>query len=125
MNPPSQPEPTPGRQPRRAAAVVVAVLLAGGAAVLAAQRWLGPRSPQSSPPSSTDSKRFDPRVSYPGPYRNVRPEVRYVGDAACAGCHPMRSEGFHRHPMGRSIVPAARLADALRVGKDANNPFED
>src|SRR5207249_11883682 len=64
----------------------------------------------------------DPRLAYAGPYRNVRPDVKYVGDAACAGCHPVETDGFHRHPMGRSIVPVAHLAADELYGDP--RPFE-
>jgi hypothetical protein len=67
----------------------------------------------------------DPRVTYPTPYRNVRPEVQYVGDAECAGCHQGWCESYHRHPMGRSLAPATgprageHLDSAGRAGFDA------
>ena len=63
-------------------------------------RWHG-QAP-AAPPDVSD----DPRVTYPTPYRNVRPEVHYVGDAECAACHQGRGESYHRHPMGRSLAPA-------------------
>jgi hypothetical protein len=40
-------------------------------------------------------------------WRNARPGVRYVGDAACARCHGEIAETFRRHPMGRSLAPVA------------------
>ena len=39
------------------------------------------------------------------PYLNTRRDVKYVGDAACAGCHAKSSETFRQHPMGRSLAP--------------------
>jgi Flp pilus assembly protein TadD len=41
------------------------------------------------------------------PFLNVRPEVAYVGDAACAECHASTARSYVQHPMGRSF---ARLA---------------
>ena len=41
------------------------------------------------------------------PWLNARPEVKYVGDAACARCHSDIAETFRRHPMGRSLTPIA------------------
>src|SRR5262249_52644780 len=38
------------------------------------------------------------------PFLNVRPDVRYVGDAACASCHREQTETYSRHPMGRSLA---------------------
>ena len=39
------------------------------------------------------------------PYQNTRPGVKYVGDAACLGCHANKSESYRLHPMGRSLYP--------------------
>jgi Flp pilus assembly protein TadD len=61
---------------------------------------------------------------YEGPYRNIHPDVKYVGDAACAGCHKPETDGFHRHPMSRSIVPIRELAPAQRYDTKAHNPFQ-
>ncbi len=41
----------------------------------------------------------DPRLTFDTPFRNVKPEVKYVGDAACAECHSAIDESYHRHPM--------------------------
>lgn len=63
----------------------------------------------------------DPRLTFDTPFRNVKPDVKYTGDASCAGCHPGHDASYHKHPMGRS---------ADRVGKpgapenySSNNPF--
>jgi tetratricopeptide (TPR) repeat protein len=66
----------------------------------------------------------DPRVTYTGPFRNVRPEVKYVGDAACAGCHREQSAGFHGHPMGRAMEPMSEMADRQRYDARVRNPFD-
>jgi Flp pilus assembly protein TadD len=101
----STPKPPPSRPARWRVAFVGVVLLAlAGAGV--AFWWHVHRQPL--PPE-------DPRLSFPTPYRNVRPEVQYVGDEACAGCHRSESEAFRQHPMGRSLAavgsprPAALL----------------
>ena len=39
------------------------------------------------------------------PYKNTRPGVKYVGDAACSRCHAEIAETFRQHPMGRSLSP--------------------
>jgi predicted CXXCH cytochrome family protein len=39
------------------------------------------------------------------PYQNTRPGVKYVGDAACVGCHAQSARTFREHPMGRSLAP--------------------
>ena len=36
------------------------------------------------------------------PWKNTQPDVKYVGDAACARCHAEIADTFRRHPMGRS-----------------------
>ena len=45
----------------------------------------------------------DPRRTFDTPFLNVRPEVQYVGDAACLNCHREICDTFHAHPMGRSL----------------------
>jgi hypothetical protein len=49
------------------------------------------------------------------PWKNARPDVKYVGDAACARCHEDIAATFRRHPMGRSLAP---IASAPTVGGD-------
>jgi Tetratricopeptide repeat/Doubled CXXCH motif (Paired_CXXCH_1)/Cytochrome c554 and c-prime len=39
------------------------------------------------------------------PYENTRPEVKYLGDSACVGCHAQSALAFGKHPMGRSLAP--------------------
>jgi len=84
------------RAVQRRAVVVLALIVAGG--VWAAwSSWL--RSVSRS--SSRDD---GPRDVYAGtPYRNARPDVEYVGDAACAECHVEIAEAYRSHPMGRSL----------------------
>jgi Flp pilus assembly protein TadD len=57
------------------------------------------------------------------PYANVRPEVRYVGDQACAECHPSETESYRRHPMGRSLQPVSDWQAGDRLSAAAHNPF--
>ena len=66
----------------------------------------------------------DPRLTYKGPFENIRPEVRYVGDAKCAECHEIIAEKFRHHPMGRSLVAAGDLAKELSFDAQAHNPFK-
>jgi Flp pilus assembly protein TadD len=66
----------------------------------------------------------DPRLAFPTPYRNVRPEVKYVGDQACADCHPTQFESFSKTPMGRSLVPISRITPLERYDSKTNNPFQ-
>jgi predicted CXXCH cytochrome family protein len=113
---------------------------AGTLAVLGVAAWLWLR-PGAPPQPASD----DPRLTYPTPYRNVRPEVAYVGDETCASCHPDIAETFRKHPMGRSITPVGPpgrrdvtaerllpgpttplLLEAARLGYDrlTHDPFE-
>ncbi|HLJ98154.1 MAG TPA: multiheme c-type cytochrome, partial [Gemmataceae bacterium] len=62
------------------------------------------RLPADSPPPAVSS---DPRLTVDTVYRNVRPDVRYVGDQTCAHCHAKITRTYHQHPMGRSLVPVA------------------
>jgi Tetratricopeptide repeat/Cytochrome c554 and c-prime len=94
-------------------------LLAGaavvfGVAVLVGARWLG----FGQPPVA------DPRLTFATPYRNVRPEVPYAGDDACAECHAGQVNDYRQHPMGRSLAPVARVVAAQRGDEGAGNPFE-
>jgi Flp pilus assembly protein TadD len=82
---------------------------------LAAWHW------RHRPPAAAGD---DPRLTFPTPYRNVRPEVAYVGDEACAGCHGWHAENYHRHPMGRSFAPASQVGSLDRYDAAAHNPFE-
>lgn len=81
-------------------------------------RRVGPTpQPVAAPPNVRDADPPDPRLTFSTPFRNVRPEVRYVGDAACAKCHAAIASSYHGHPMGMSAAfvdkgPAAeRLPD--------------
>ena len=75
-----------------------------------------PTNPNPEPPPP------DPRLTFDTPFRNVRPEVQYVGDAACAGCHEEIDRTYHAHPMGRSAALVARSAPIERFDAAAHNP---
>jgi tetratricopeptide (TPR) repeat protein len=62
-------------------------------------------------------------LSYTGPFHNIHPDVRYVGDGQCAACHEDKEQTFRRHPMGRSLVPIAQLAPRQPYDARHNNPF--
>jgi Flp pilus assembly protein TadD len=72
------------------------------------------------PPQDPDNS----RDTFVSPFQNVRPEVRYVGDAACAGCHVRQSETYHQHPMGRSLARVEERAGLERYDEAAHDPFE-
>ena len=66
----------------------------------------------------------DPRRTFDTPFLNVRPEVQYVGDDACAECHVGHAAAFHQHPMGRSLAPVARADLIERFDRESHTPFE-
>lgn len=113
-------------KPRRLALLAaIAVLLVG---LLLAVLL---RSRAARPDASSSAEATDPRRTYDGPYRNIHPDVRYVGDAQCAGCHSEIAQSFLHHPMGRSLVPVESQLDqpgaypreAWQRGGQAGNPF--
>jgi predicted CXXCH cytochrome family protein len=112
--------PRGGLRPRRwqPAAAAAAVLLA----LLAAWKWW-PRTTDKPEPARR-SVADDPRLTFATPYRNVRPDVKYVGDAACAGCHPALARTFRQHPMGQSLALVAAASPLERYDEAAHNPFE-
>jgi hypothetical protein len=95
------------------------ILLAGASATGV---WLARRPVWPAPPVAPAGPP-DPRLTYAGPYRNVNPDVHYVGDAACAGCHKDIAESYARHPMGRSLVPVAEMAERQASTADTNPSF--
>jgi Tfp pilus assembly protein PilF len=56
------------------------------------------------------------------PYLNTRPEVKYVGDAACIRCHAEIGESYRAHPMGRSLSPIMS-ATATKADLTAGAPL--
>lgn len=85
---------------------------------------LGLRDKPAPPSASTPDILVDPRLSYEGPYRNIHPNVAYVGDASCQSCHPKETASFREHPMGRSLLPIAQVAPQQVYDKAHNNPFQ-
>lgn len=81
---------------------------------LAWRYWLSPLDRSRVP---------DPRLTYDTPFLNVRPEVAYVGDAACASCHPAHYESYKRHPMGQSLFAAGQEQPCERWEETARPSF--
>jgi hypothetical protein len=75
-------------------------------------------------PSSFAARPGDPRLEYAGPFQNIHPDVRYVGDAQCAGCHEDIVQTYHQHPMARSLFPLAETVQQQPLDEAHHNPFE-
>jgi predicted CXXCH cytochrome family protein len=107
VNEPSPPPSSRFAGSRLAATGVLAVLLAG----IVWMTW--PSLREIVVPwhvSSANSVRV--RDVYAGsPFKNARPGVAYVGDAACARCHRDIALAYRSHPMGRSLAPIAVIND--------------
>lgn len=84
----------------------VAVLAVGAALIWNAFiREPAPAPPDTNEPEPlaiSDPPPPDPRTSFPSVFRNVKPEVKYLGDASCAACHAKIDKNYHAHPMGKS-----------------------
>src|SRR5437879_5158518 len=108
----------PGARLARLAAArpVIAVAIVITIAAVAAGVWYGLLRPADNPNGGDGSIAReadplpDPREVFPTPFRNVKPGVAYVGDAACAGCHRDIDKRYHEHPMGRSAAWAGRAS---------------
>jgi hypothetical protein len=66
----------------------------------------------------------DPRIAFSTPYRNVRPDVKYVGQEACARCHAQIAKTYRDHPMGRSLAPIQSALPVEQYNAAAKNPFD-
>lgn len=78
------------------------VAVVGTAAVFAVLHLLRPDEPAPTTARQPDPPTPDPRETFDTPFRNVKPGVKYVGDAKCNTCHEATCKSYHAHPMGRS-----------------------
>src|SRR5262245_44292423 len=102
------------------------LLILGGlaAVVLVGLWWLRPPAPSPPPPPPPAEDEVDPRLTFATRFRNVRPDVKYVGDAVCAKCHDRVATAYAQHPMSRSLAPVGEMHPVERYGVEAHNPFE-
>jgi Flp pilus assembly protein TadD len=90
----------------------------------AGQQSSDQQSADNESKSSVSSKASsDPRLTFPTIFRNVKPNVAYMGDSNCAQCHQEICTTFHQHPMGHSAIVAG--ADGLeKLDAEAMNPCQ-
>ena len=113
---------SPEIRPARVRLVLVALLVAAGVGAAVYLIWSRTDRPESPPNPAHDDGPPDPRLTFETPFRNVRPDVAYVGDAACAPCHRELNDSYHRHPMGRSAAAATDPADGVGSFDPAKPP---
>ncbi len=121
VRPPTAP-PRRSRPGLRAALPLAAGLLVAAAAVWA---WTRPGRDRAVPVEAPQPAEVpDPRLTIATPYRNVRPEVQYVGDDACARCHADIAAHYRGHSMGQSLAPVAAAKPVERFDAAGHNPFQ-
>ena len=99
---------------------MVLIVFALGLIFLASRaRFPYPAQPQPNQPTARNSPRNTPEIAF----RNTGPEVKYVGDESCAGCHPTQAATYRHHPMGQALAPIAAVAEKQHYGKENHNPF--
>ncbi len=96
--------------------------LAVAVALVAIWYWR-PSSPRRQPDAiEQPSAPLPPLTS--SPFQNTKPGVAYVGDDACAACHPSLFKSYRQHAMGRSFAPMAQAAVLERYDAQAGNPVK-
>lgn len=108
--------PAAGRRNWIAGAIVV-VLIGAGIAL-----WFRPLAGPAG--STADGAAEAPVSEVTSPFQNVSPNVKYVGDGACAGCHEAITVAYRKHPMGRSLAPIATATEIEKLAGDVHNPFD-
>ncbi len=103
---------------RRIALFLLGSLCAIGVGYYLARHFPLARHQAAEPSRGSEKKR--PDITF----RNTGPEVKYVGDQVCGGCHVSQAESYRHHPMGRSFAPVAGIAPQERYAKETHNPFE-
>lgn len=107
---------------RTAVFLIIAVVLLVAAGIFAWPHLFPPALKKTGPDANALDE--DPRVTSSTPFLNVRPDVKYVGDAACADCHKAIAEHYARHPMGRSMALASDQTAIEPRDDKAHNPFK-
>jgi predicted CXXCH cytochrome family protein len=82
------------------------------------------RAPPPNPPVAESAESSpDPRIAFPTIFRNVKPDVNYVGDARCASCHRTIDGTYHQHPMGRSAFLGGKAESLEQFDAKHHNPL--
>lgn len=107
----------------KTAVVVLALGVAlGGAALWRFAARPAPPGPAPEEALVPDPPPPDPRLTFETAFRNVKPDVRYVGDASCATCHRDICQSYHAHPMGRSAFTVADAPPLEQYAAGPDNP---
>lgn len=117
----SRPRPTRWHPCRRlciASTALAVALAAGGGWLLWSRQTLPVPLPQTAPPSP------DPRLTFVTRYRNVHPEVAYVGAERCTPCHREIAAQYRQHPMGQSLAALVDAKDWSRLAPKPWQPFD-
>ncbi len=64
------------------------------------------------------------RLKTSAPSRDPDPQVKYVGDEACALCHSRIARTYRQHPMARSCAPVSSVLALERYEIETRNPFQ-
>lgn len=107
----------PSSQSSYLSKLVWAGLIAATAGVIL--YWRMPGSDEHAQSSAAP----DPRLTYSTRFRNVRPDVQYIGDEACAKCHRQLATCYRDHPMGRSFLPVSQATKLEKYDAASHNPF--
>jgi hypothetical protein len=65
----------------------------------------------------------DPRLAYDGPFRNIHPDIKEVGNQLCFTCHSDICQKYQHHSMGKSLRPIAKLVHQQQYTPEVRNPF--
>ena len=77
--------------------------------LIAYRQYLGQNHGDQKPLPSSTKEAISGQSSSSIDYQNTRSDVKYVGDAACASCHPAQAESYRHHPMGQALAPISKI----------------
>lgn len=89
---------------KRSSAILCLLLVIGAAVAVYLARPdapVAPPAPQEAPPAARD---FPVPAYSPTPYLNTGPDARYIGSAACAGCHQNNHKSYLLTAHSKALV---------------------